>query len=740
MTRKSVETLLVLVENAGRVIPKDELLSTIWPDRVVDEANLTQNIAMVRRALGAERGTPAYIETFPGRGYRLLGPVTLEETAPEPAPTVKTLSVPAPTASAPESATEAVTETVSLAALPADGSGTLSNASGWLPPDSPSAAPPPARSRPRRARVWLTAVLALVATVSGGSWWLWRQPTTEAVAEFRITPFTRLAGKEWQPALTPDGQRAAFLWEPEDGQQPPEIRIQTDSPSGASTTLRIARAGSHYASPAWSPDGQALAYLRIEKAATEVLLTSLANTTELGPERLVTRFTPANYGLQYRLLDWSPDGQWLVVSHSSAPHQPNGLFLVKVATGEQKALTKPDALVGGDLDPHFSPDGQFVSFIRHIQRSHQELYLIPVAGGEARPLTAAGKRISSHDWFGQGHEIVFAADRSGEFRLWRLPLNPAAAAQEIREPQRIEIFDSFPIELSVARQAGRLLYAVQQQDRNIWRLDLKDKSWTRLLASSAQDASPQFSPQGDQICFRSDRTGEEQLWVSAANGNNLVQVTRGALFPSVGHWSPDGRRIVFHNSQTGEIHLAQPTSAGAWQVQPLGVNGVHPIFSADGQWIYVGTTKQIFKVPVTGGTPSELVNTGGFSLGLSSDGLRLFFMREVNDTVLWQVRTDTGELTRAVEGLLPACTSCWALTPDGLYYLGSDKSSFDAQAIYFHRFAARPDEADRLIIRYPEPLAPVGSGPFSLSPDLRTLLCVRLNPSNSDLMRVEPFR
>ena len=59
--------------------------------RVVDEANLTQNIAMVRRALAAERGTSAFIETFPGRGYRLIGPVAVEETAtgnltPEPLP------------------------------------------------------------------------------------------------------------------------------------------------------------------------------------------------------------------------------------------------------------------------------------------------------------------------------------------------------------------------------------------------------------------------------------------------------------------------------------------------------------------------------------------------------------------------------------------------------------------------------------------------------------------------------
>jgi Tol biopolymer transport system component/DNA-binding winged helix-turn-helix (wHTH) protein len=708
MTRKSVETLLALAENAGQVVPKEELLNEIWPDRVVDEANLTQNIAMVRRALGAERGTPAFIETFPGRGYRLTGPVSIDE----------------PPASA-NLAPQQVELPAGSESVPAPEQGI------------PLSAVKPIQSVRQRWDKWAVALFMIIfITILAGAagWWFWPAPALEPQPVFHITSFTRLAGKEWQPALSPDGKRAAFLWEAEDGQRPPEIRILTE---GASSFLSIARPGVRYSSPAWAPDGKALAYLRIEKAATEVLLTALPGETELGQERLVARFTPPDYGFQYRLLDWSPDGQWLVVSHSASPDKPNGLYLVNVATGEQKPLTKPAELVGGDLDPRFSPDGKSVTFIRHLQRSHQELYAVPAAGGEPQPLTADGKQISSHDWLGDGSSIIFASDRSGEFRLWKLP-GPASAARQ--NPQRLEIFGAFPIELSLARQAPRLVYAVQPQDRNIWRLDLQTKTWTRLLASSAQDASPQYSPDGKQICFRSDRTGEEQLWVSDAEGNHSIQITQGTIYPSVGHWSPDGRQVVFHNSHTGELYLTSLGAGGDWSARPLGVHGVHPVFSPDGQWIYAGTTKQIFKIPASGGAPIEVVNTGGFSLGLSHDGQRLYFMREVNDTVLWQVRTDTGELSRALDGILPACTSCWALTPTGIYYLGSGKESFDTQAIYFHRFGANPAEPDRLIIPYPEPLAPVGSGPFSLSPDLKHLLCVRLNPSNSDLMRVEPFR
>src|SRR5215472_12849207 len=52
LTSKVLETLIVLVQNRGRVMDKDELLAALWPDTVVEEANLTQNISTLRKALG----------------------------------------------------------------------------------------------------------------------------------------------------------------------------------------------------------------------------------------------------------------------------------------------------------------------------------------------------------------------------------------------------------------------------------------------------------------------------------------------------------------------------------------------------------------------------------------------------------------------------------------------------------------------------------------------------------------
>lgn len=72
---KVFDTLLLLVENRGRVLDKDELLSRLWPDTVVEESNLSQNVYLLRKVLGEEPRGGTYIETMPKRGYRFVASV-----------------------------------------------------------------------------------------------------------------------------------------------------------------------------------------------------------------------------------------------------------------------------------------------------------------------------------------------------------------------------------------------------------------------------------------------------------------------------------------------------------------------------------------------------------------------------------------------------------------------------------------------------------------------------------------
>jgi DNA-binding winged helix-turn-helix (wHTH) protein len=75
LTPKVFETLRVLIENAGHLVSKDELMQKVWPDRFVEETNLTFNIKMLRKALGDNAAKPRFIETVPRRGYRFVAEV-----------------------------------------------------------------------------------------------------------------------------------------------------------------------------------------------------------------------------------------------------------------------------------------------------------------------------------------------------------------------------------------------------------------------------------------------------------------------------------------------------------------------------------------------------------------------------------------------------------------------------------------------------------------------------------------
>ncbi|MDX2029093.1 MAG: tetratricopeptide repeat protein [Blastocatellia bacterium] len=82
LSPKAFEMLLLLIECEGRLLEKQELMDRLWPGSIVEEANLSQTVYLLRRALGEGGDEALYIETIPKRGYRLTGSVQLvEETA-----------------------------------------------------------------------------------------------------------------------------------------------------------------------------------------------------------------------------------------------------------------------------------------------------------------------------------------------------------------------------------------------------------------------------------------------------------------------------------------------------------------------------------------------------------------------------------------------------------------------------------------------------------------------------------
>jgi DNA-binding winged helix-turn-helix (wHTH) protein len=82
---RALEILIALVEHAGELVSKSELIARVWPSTVVEENNLKVHIAALRRTLGDGQPGRRYLATVPGRGYRFVAPVELSEPAKPPA-------------------------------------------------------------------------------------------------------------------------------------------------------------------------------------------------------------------------------------------------------------------------------------------------------------------------------------------------------------------------------------------------------------------------------------------------------------------------------------------------------------------------------------------------------------------------------------------------------------------------------------------------------------------------------
>lgn len=86
---KAFELLLLLVQNSGRLLTKEQIMAALWPGGFVEDANLTVSISLLRKALGGKEGNLRYIETVPKKGYRFVASVKEVESpdqSPDPSP------------------------------------------------------------------------------------------------------------------------------------------------------------------------------------------------------------------------------------------------------------------------------------------------------------------------------------------------------------------------------------------------------------------------------------------------------------------------------------------------------------------------------------------------------------------------------------------------------------------------------------------------------------------------------
>jgi dipeptidyl aminopeptidase/acylaminoacyl peptidase len=335
---------------------------------------------------------------------------------------------------------------------------------------------PRAASRERRParRVWWAIVAAYFITLGSVGWLVFGRRNLPEFANLKIQPLTSQAGWEGSPALSPDGESIAFTWTERLGAQRQIYlkRLNNSDP------IKLTDAGSDglIGSLVWSPDKRRIAFKRSYRESGAIF--SIASSG--GDEKKLLELENAD---SLSAIDWSPDGAQLAFSERGPGGKEIAIYLFNLRTGEKRKLTSPPREHVGDWDPKFSPDGATVAFKRVTAFWADDLYVVPVAGGSARQVTAERRGIWGHAWTADGRSLIVSCQREGSvFGLWRFPLTPQG------RPERIVQGGIDAITPATSRRTGRVAWVSQIQDLNIYRISCA--GWRADEANRVHGARP----------------------------------------------------------------------------------------------------------------------------------------------------------------------------------------------------------------------------------------------------------
>ncbi len=587
------------------------------------------------------------------------------------------------------------------------------------------AAPP---ARPwwiARRTIVAASALGLVVILASLAWWRFRRTGTEPVSPPTLVPFTTYPGVETTPAISPDGRQMAFAW---DGDRGADLDIYVKL-IGPGTPLRLTSNPADETQPTWSPDGGQIAFLRRSANGAEGLSVPALG----GPERRLGQAAL----FSSMALAWSPDGKFLAIVDRDSSKGPYSIFLLSVETGEKRKLTSPPAQVVGDSQPAFSPDGRILAFNRQDSSGIGDIYLLPVAGGEARRLTTDNRAIGGLAWTPDCREIVFASVRAGSNALWRVRTSGG-------EPERVAGAGQNAMSPSVSLQQNRLAYTEAFANSNIWRLEIPGQGSSqppvKLISSTRFDVNPQFSPDGKKIAFVSTRSGSWEIWVCESEGSNALQLTHfdGPLAGSP-RWSPDGQRIAFDSRPEGhaDIFVIGAQGGSPRRLTTETSEDIVPSWSRDGRWIYFSSNRtgslQIWKIPAEGGHAIQLTKGGGFESFEAPDGKFLYYAKGRGAAGIWKVPVEGGEETAVPELATAGFYRYWAVTDRGIYFVPQETRP--KTALKFFEFGSRQVKQ---ILMFDKPL--VNQPGLAISPAGRWILYAQVDQMVRDIMLVENFK
>ena len=559
---RTFRVLLYLLRHPQKLIPKEELLNSVWGDASVTENSLTQNIAKLRRLLEDDVREPRYIETVAKVGYRLVCSVEVTEDDQAKLATTENWNGRNGSRLAQGSLVENVPEAANGSQAPID-----LQAKGVEAESEPISENAAELALLKLRWHWFPAVCFFCAGLTAIVWYLCQPPT-----QLRISEFTQIThdGRHMIPLGT-DGARL-FLNVYPDKDPPSQVAI-----SGG----EIVRVPIPLPDP-WLTDVSADG-------------ASLLVMSNFGRQGAIWSVQTAGSSLRH-LIDghirssaWSPDRKSVVFSTSNGDVN----IVQSDGTGVHRLTNLPYRLDNFYFERlAWSPDGKAIRFDRN-----NRIYEIKPDGSGLHlflPQWRPSSAVCCGQWTPDGKVFVFlsfAPSVSTDANLQ--PRSQLWALFEHRGPlQR----DNEPIQLTsgptrwgrpIPDKDGKRVFAMgANQNGELVRIDAKsDQPQPYLGGKSAEGVS--FSPDGRYIAYVTFPEGI--LWKANRNGSNPIQLTDPPMYPALPRWSPDGSQILFASMNAEGEFKSYLISAQGGTPHPLlpedkGEQG-NPNWSPDGHKI-----------------------------------------------------------------------------------------------------------------------------------------------------------
>jgi len=229
-----------------------------------------------------------------------------------------------------------------------------------------------------------------------------------------------------------------------------------------------------------------------------------------------------------------------------------------------------------DVQPAWSPTGNFVAFERQFTKGGANLMVVRSDGTKLRALTLSTSSSvwNCHPSWSNGNAIFFTSNRDGNFDLYVFPAIGKAPIQLTHTTAPVQNLGPAVSPDGKYVAFYRTGMSPTAAAPGLYLLRVNTGTVVRLTAPTrgVGDVEPVWSPDGKRLAFTSDRMGSADIWTVNIDGTHLVQVTRNMSKDVHPSFSPDGKRLVFVSERTGATELfvtAASTVPGAYPVRQL---------------------------------------------------------------------------------------------------------------------------------------------------------------------------